>query len=266
MTFFEHFIASFHESQAFRAEQIAQGTLSEIPLLNWKFCLLMNIFYFVTLKFLFKFMEKREGYKLRTFMIFYNISCVILASTCLYGGIVYYYFKSHAGLYCNNLDYNSPNTKAVIFYYCVFHFQKYWEFLDTFIFILRKSYRQVTFLHVYHHSSITLVTLLVSMYLPAGDNTIAMVLNSFVHVLMYSHYLCAVLKIKVWWRQILTKLQLIQFVIILGVNFMDLVKGCSNPFWVCTGMIGYMITMLILFGNFYIQRYLQPAEEKPKAM
>ena len=114
-----------------------------------------------------------------------------------------------------------------------------------------------------------------------------MILNSFIHVLMYTHYLCSALKIKVWWRQYLTQLQLIQFVLIFVCNLLDIIKygtallshsprgTCQSPLWFNVYMLVYMITMLVLFGNFYIQRYLcvasvsfyfprKPAE-KPKA-
>ena len=36
--------------------------------------------------------------------------------------------------------------------------RRYFELLDTFFFILKQSWRQVSFLHVYHHVSIPAVT------------------------------------------------------------------------------------------------------------
>lgn len=38
-----------------------------------------------------------------------------------------------------------------------YYAQKFLEYGDTIFFLLRKSFRQVTFLHIYHHVSITLV-------------------------------------------------------------------------------------------------------------
>jgi len=39
----------------------------------------------------------------------------------------------------------------------VYYAQKFLEFGDTLFFLLRRSFRQLTPLHVYHHVSITLV-------------------------------------------------------------------------------------------------------------
>lgn len=44
--------------------------------------------------------------------------------------------------------------------------------------MLRKSYRQVSFLHVYHHSSITVVTMLAAQFDTSGDVYLAALLNS----------------------------------------------------------------------------------------
>lgn len=123
----------------------------------------------------------------------------------------------------------------------VYYAQKFLEFGDTVFFVVRKSFRQVTFLHIYHHVSITLVvrwsrvstcpwqelrvcvspplsrpsidrrTLippLDSLLSPTlrqtaafirfdvnGDDYLAALVNSFVHVLMYSHYLLAAFKV-----------------------------------------------------------------------
>lgn len=125
----------------------------------------------------------------------------------------------------------------------------------------------MTFLHVYHHSSITVVTNLFLHVYPGGDNCLPVLLNSFVHMLMYTHYLCSVLGVKCWWRSILTKLQLIQFVLITVINVADLVKwacgrvltrrgGCQEPEFMNWILIGYMATMIVLFSQFYVRRYL----------
>jgi elongation of very long chain fatty acids protein 4 len=49
----------------------------------------------------------------------------------------------------------------------MFYYQKFYEFVDTFIFMMRNSYRQVTFLHVYHHSSITIVVAMYVVVVPS---------------------------------------------------------------------------------------------------
>ena len=73
-------------------------------------------------------------------------------------------------------------------------------------------------------SSITIMVRLFLFAYPNGDNCVPVLLNSFVHMLMYTHYLCSILGFKCWWRSYLTKLQLVQFVLITLVNVVDLVK------------------------------------------
>jgi len=54
----------------------------------------------------------------------------------------------------------------------------------------------VTFLHLFHHSSITVVVGSILRYDYSGDMFLPILLNSVVHVLMYSHYFVTALGIK----------------------------------------------------------------------
>ena len=197
--------------------------IHNLPFIDAKSVLIGNAFYFCTIFLLMKFMQNRERFNPKRFMILYNFTCVCLATYCFVGVLRYYFLKGNP-LFCSNVDFFDADARAIVRVYYVFYLQKYWEFIDTFLFILRKSYRQVTFLHVYHHSSITVMVSLFIHFYPAGDNCVPVLLNSFVHMLMYSHYLCSIMGIKCWWRSLLTLLQLVQFVLIVVVNGFDLVK------------------------------------------
>ena len=125
----------------------------------------------------------------------------------------------------------------------LFYGQKFWEYLDTVFFILKGSRRQVSFLHVYHHCSVTGIVwvYLQLMTSTAGDGTqlvtadgyIPAFLNSFVHVLLYAHYFMRlkckhVGGAKPWWAPYLTKMQLVQFFIIaFGVACAMLLPRCE---------------------------------------
>lgn len=50
---------------------------------------------------------------------------------------------------------------------------------------------QVSFLHVYHHASISLIWWMITYSAPGGDAYFSAALNSFVHVLMYCYYFTA---------------------------------------------------------------------------
>lgn len=84
--------------------------------------------------------------------------------------------------------------------------------------------------------------------------------NSFIHVLMYSYYGLAALGPSVtkylWWKKYLTILQLIQFTtaLILGVN--GIRSGCDFPLWMQYALVIYMLSFIVLFGNFYAKAYI----------
>jgi elongation of very long chain fatty acids protein 4 len=145
-----------------------------------------NICYFSTLALLYLWMRDREAYNPRLFMQFYNLSCVLLAG--ISGVCILLYKVSHTGgkFVCNPRggQLNDTADGLLQWGFWFFYHQKYWEFLDTFIFMLRKSYRQVSFLHVFHHSSITIVTAIAVQFDSSGDTYLASLLNSWVHVLM----------------------------------------------------------------------------------
>ena len=48
-------------------------------------------------------------------------------------------------------------------------------------------------LHVYHHASISFIWWMITHTAPGGDAYFSAALNSFVHVLMYTYYLLAIL-------------------------------------------------------------------------
>lgn len=92
-------------------------------------------------------------------------------------------------------------------------------------------------------------------------------LNSFVHVLMYSHYLVTSLSIgNVWWKPYLTQIQMLQFFINMGFAIASEFGFCPDsytfPRWMRRALVGYMISLLILFGNFYVQSYVNKARAK----
>eukprot|EP01105_Mastigella_eilhardi_P022572 TRINITY_DN556_c0_g2_i1.p2 TRINITY_DN556_c0_g2~~TRINITY_DN556_c0_g2_i1.p2 ORF type:complete len:274 (+),score=91.65 TRINITY_DN556_c0_g2_i1:26-847(+) len=95
-----------------------------------------------------------------------------------------------------------------------FAVSKIYELLDTLYLILCKS--EVRFLHVYHHAITLVLTWLgYTTEFPAGfwfGFT-----NGFVHIFVYYYYAIAVLGKTVWWKKHLTTVQIVQFVLMLGL-------------------------------------------------
>lgn len=152
----------------------------------------------------------------------------------------------------------------------MYYAQKFLEFGDTLFFVLRTRFRQLTLLHVYHHVSITIVTAAFLRHDMNGDDYLPALANSFVHVLMYSHYLLAAFGVDTWWKRQLTSLQLVQFALVLAQTLLALARGdgCGYPTWLKAVMIAYQLSMLALFGAFFVQSYLgarRRRREKGKA-
>ena len=90
----------------------------------------------------------------KPFMLFYNLSCVALAGTVVVGVVRYKLSKfgtEYGGFVCNPPELGTRDGETVAWYIWLYYAQKYWEYLDTLIFAMRGSLRQLSFLHVYHH-------------------------------------------------------------------------------------------------------------------
>ena len=65
------------------------------------------------------------------------------------------------------------------------------DLVETVVFVLRKKHNQVSLLHVYHHISTVLVIYVCLKYFAGGMLSMQVVINSSVHVMMYTYYLLA---------------------------------------------------------------------------
>ena len=232
-----------------------------------------NVFYFAVCLFLYTVMKQRENpFQIYNLLRVYNILCVFLASYVVYG-IVQHKLLAPGTFACNAMDVASGQGKKLAFVMWVYYAQKYFEFFDTFFFLLKQSWRQVSFLHLYHHSSITFVTAAFITHDINGDSYLAALMNSFIHVCMYGHYFISSFGVKktvngkettlvfgrmpMWWRPYLTKMQLLQFTICWVQPVYAFYKGASCGYgdWLKVLMIIYQTTMFVLFMQFYTKAY-----------
>ena len=120
--------------------------------------------------------------------------------------------------------------------------------------ILRKKNKQVSVLHVYHHVMLIWAWFLVCKFHCGGDAYFGALANSFIHVVMYSYYLSALVGIRCPWKKYITQLQLLQFVVCFS-HAMFVIYAGTVPTWLCMCQVWVMLNMLVLFGNFYMKAY-----------
>jgi elongation of very long chain fatty acids protein 4 len=118
---------------------------------------------------------------------------------------------------------------------------------------------QVSFLHVYHHASICVAWWAGLRLIPSGDSYFGALLNSTIHVLMYSYYTLSLLKINCPWKKYLTQCQLIQFVSVVLYSIYSTFQIPPGTHW--TKYFSYliqvfeMVSLFVFFSLFYKKAY-----------
>eukprot|EP01132_Coremiostelium_polycephalum_P002427 gene2427-2997_t len=203
------------------------------------------------------FMKNRKEIKLHSFALFHNLFLSLL-SLVMFCGVIYYpvYIGFTKGFYdmcCT--DHDNGYTH---FWYYVFYLSKVYEFVDTFIQVLRK--KQLIFLHVYHHF-ITFWLCWVNLRERTGVQWADISANCFVHIVMYFYYFQCERKISPWWKKYITVVQIIQFVFDITFHliwhYYHSVTGgdCSGTIagtWFSNFVI---LSFLVLFLDFFIKSY-----------
>jgi elongation of very long chain fatty acids protein 4 len=94
---------------------------------------------------------------------------------------------------------------------------------------------------------------------PSGDAYFGALLNSIIHVLMYSYYTLSLFKINCPWKKYLTQCQLIQFILVViytiyGIFYMPPGTHWSKllPYFI---QVFEMISLFVLFSLFYKKAY-----------
>lgn len=121
-----------------------------------------------------------------------------------------------------------------------------------------------------HHGCMPMSVWFGVKFTPGGHSTFFGLLNTFVHIVMYTYYLLAALGPRIqpylWWKKYLTAFQMMQFIAIMVHAFQLLFIECNYPkafvWWI--GM--HAVMFFFLFNEFYQQSYQQKRPRKEGAV
>ena len=169
--------------------------------------------YLVVIYFLKQYMDNKPAFNLRSGLVLWSATLAVFSiiGTARTAYERYYIVSTYGWNYsvCKNELYAGP----MALWYGLFVTSKILEFGDTIFIILRKQ--KLIFLHWYHHVSV----LIFSWYVCSDAQIFArwfLVMNYFVHSVMYSYYTLKALKIRVpkMAAMLITILQIFQVITI----------------------------------------------------
>lgn len=151
-----------------------------------------------------------------------------------------------------------------------YYLNKILDLLDTVFMVLRKNYRQITVLHLLHHSIMVVAVYAGIRFNGYGGHFIVMgVFNVFVHAVMYSYYYISSQKRAIsqnpTWKEYITILQMIQFFTVMLHSVYTLMQpDCDVALLAIAAVLAMGTLMVVMFTNFYIHTYILPRRAKQK--
>ncbi|CDO92814.1 unnamed protein product [Kluyveromyces dobzhanskii CBS 2104] len=222
-------------------------------------------------------LKNTEPFKLNFLFQLHNLFLTTLSSTLLVLMVeqLIPMIAKH-GLYYAICNYGAWTQPLVTLYY-LNYITKFIEFIDTIFLVLK--HKKLTFLHTYHHGATALLcyTQLV------GTTAISWVpisLNLGVHVVMYWYYFLAARNIRVWWKEWVTRFQIIQFVVDISFIYFAVWQKVASDYYPslphcgeCVGSTAatfsgcaIISSYLFLFIAFYIEVYRRQGTKKSKVV
>ena len=190
----------------------------------------------------------------KMFVFFHNILLAVFSASIFY--ISYRIMRNidFFGDFCFTSDILMTRDDFHYITY-LFYISKYYEFVDTWIVYLKN--RKPSFLQIYHHIGAVINMNNIYVYrVEAG--WIFVTFNSFVHTIMYLYYALTTIKIYLPIKKLITTLQILQFVVGLGLSTMYLMYNdtLSETNYQLQMFVNiYLCGLIVLFLNFAQKTY-----------
>lgn len=222
---------------------------------------------------------KKEPINCKSWQFAYNLTQMVICAYMTIEAALQAKRNGYTLAPCNTLNKTSPPMANVLW---LFYVSKVLDFADTVFIIFGQKWKQLSFLHVYHHCTIFLIYWMNLRLNYDGDIYLTIVLNGAVHFVMYTYYFVALHttksgeKVEIWWKKYLTLFQLIQFLTMNAqalhlLGFLDMVpalgvktctKGPSRS--VTLLYLVYIQTLFWLFVKFFVSSYLGGSKKGSK--
>lgn len=195
------------------------------------------------------------------------VLAVYSAWTCYYSWNIVYNFMIENENSLNRALCDVDGTlwidKGFSFWVLHFYVSKFYEFLDTWIIILKG--KKVSFLQEFHHAGIAIS--MWGFYVSSASVVLIIVcFNSFIHTVMYTYYTAASFGYRSPLKNYLTMAQITQFIIGMTItvptHFYPNCLSSSQSFVLFMTQI-YTVILIVLFVWFYKDEY---SKKKPKAI
>lgn len=197
--------------------------------------------------------------------LFLSVASAVILMGCLYESIKE---SKRVGsvfwMIC--LSKGTPMQGGLYFWSYMYYLSKYVEFIDTLL--LAAKNKPIGFLHIFHHTLVVPMAYL-WLYDAQSSQQLGLMVNCFIHIIMYYYYFLCSIKIYPKWKKLITNSQIVQFVFSFLVTL---------PFWYpaivhgqCSGLNAMIFNalfnaaLLALFIDFHRRTYLAEKQRRAAA-
>ncbi|XP_023311772.1 elongation of very long chain fatty acids protein AAEL008004-like [Anoplophora glabripennis] len=207
------------------------------------------------------YMKNRKPFQLTLIIRYYNIFQIVACSLIIYKIANAGWITGEYSFGCQPVDYSdNPKAVSVAMAFFWYYLLKLAELSETIFFVLRKKFNQVSGLHLYHHASTLCLAWIGCKFLAGGMVSVPIMLNSFIHVIMYAYYYLSSFgpewqKKLAPWKPKLTIMQMIQFTILITHSLSALQPTCKIPKLMLLLYVPNILLVYKMFYDFYQNSY-----------